>query len=197
MAEQTPAGAEKTGARAWLKKRLVPISGLLLTVAIVVTIVLVYLHDPQIFDRLKGYGYAGAFVISIVLNGTIIFPVSNMALMIAIGVALPQPWLVGILGGVGAGIGELTGYLAGRSGRDIIAKNKMYTRVEGWVKKWGWLAVFLLSVIPFAFDVVGIIAGATRMPVWRFMTACWLGRTLVYTVVIYLAIAGFKALPWL
>jgi uncharacterized membrane protein YdjX (TVP38/TMEM64 family) len=197
MKEQTPAKPEKTGALAWLKKRIAGIFGLLLTVAIVLAIVLCYKHDPDIFKKLQGYGYLGAFVISVVLNATIIFPVSNMALMIAIGVTMPQPWLVGVLGGIAAGIGEMTGYLAGRSGRDIVAKNKIYARVEGWVKKWGWLAVFVLSIFPLAFDVVGIIAGATRMPVWRFFLACLLGRMIVYTFVIYMAVLGLKVLPWL
>lgn len=189
--------SEKMSALAWLKKRLVPLSGLLFSVAIVVAIVVVYKKDPDIFKKLQSYGYPGAFVISVVLNGTIIFPVSNMALMIAIGVTSPMPWLVGVLGGLGAGIGEMTGYLAGRSGRDILARNKMYNKVEGWVKKWGWLAVFVMSIFPFIFDVVGIIAGAMRMPVWRFMTACWLGRTIIYIVVIYMTRMGLKGLPWL
>ncbi len=193
MEEETP---RKTGALAWLKKRIGAVSGLLLSVAIVLAVALVYKKDPDIFNKLKGYGYLGAFVLSIILNATIIFPVSNMAVMIAIGVAVPMPWLVAVLGGLAAGIGEMTGYLAGRSGRSILAKNKMYTRVEGWVKKWGWLAVFVLSIFPFLFDVVGIIAGALRMPVWRFMVACAVGRIIVYTVVIYLAVYGLKVLPW-
>jgi uncharacterized membrane protein YdjX (TVP38/TMEM64 family) len=78
-----------------------------------------------------------------------------------------------------------------------LAKNVIYTRIEGWVKRWGWIAVFLLSIFPFLFDVVGIIAGAMRMPVWRFFVACWLGRTIIYVVVASLASLGFRALPWL
>ena len=84
----------------------------------------------------------------------------------------------------------MTGYVAGRSGRDLLAKNKIYQRVEGWVKRWGWIAVFLLSIFPLVFDVVGIIAGAMRMPVWKFFLATWLGRTITYVTVAYLASAG-------
>ena len=197
MEEETP---RKTGALAWLKKRIGAVLGLLLSVAIVAAVALVYKNDPDIFNKLQSHGYLGpylgAFIISLILNATIIFPVSNMAVMIAIGVTVPMPWLVAVLGGLAAGIGEMTGYLAGRSGRSILAKNKMYTRVEGWVKKWGWLAVFVLSIFPFLFDVVGIIAGALRMPVWRFMVACAVGRVIAYAVVIYLAVYGLKVLPW-
>jgi membrane protein DedA with SNARE-associated domain len=197
MEEKTSPAVAGSNPLFWLKKRLLPIAGLLVTFAIVVAVFLIYRNDPAIFDRLKGYGYAGSFVISVILNGTIIFPVSNMALMVAIGITVPQPWAVGLLGGLGAGIGELTGYVAGRSGRGILSRSKTFNRVEGWVKKWGWLAVFVLSIIPFAFDVVGIIAGALRMPVWRFFLACMMGRIIIYTLLIYLASYGFKVLPWL
>jgi membrane protein YqaA with SNARE-associated domain len=146
------------------------------------------------FDRLKGYGYLGAFIISIILNATIILPVSNMAVMMALGSALPAPALVGIAGGFGAAIGELTGYIAGRSGRDLIAGNKMYSRVEGWVQRWGVWPIFVLSIVPFVFDVVGIAAGALRFPVWKFFVACWLGRTLLYVVMVTAAAYGLKML---
>jgi membrane protein YqaA with SNARE-associated domain len=192
MEEKAP---EKPGTLAWIKKRIISFLGLLLAVAIVLAVALVYKKDPGIFTRLQGYGYLGAFIISIILNATIILPVSNVLLMTAIGMAVPHPWLVGVLGGLAAGIGEMTGYLAGRAGRGILAKNKMYARIEGWVKKWGWFAVFFLSIIPFAFDVVGITAGALRMPVWRFMLACAAGRLVFYVAAIYLAIAGINILP--
>jgi membrane protein YqaA with SNARE-associated domain len=119
-----------------------------------------------------------------------------MLVMMAIGAAMPMPWLVGITGGIGAAIGEMTGYLAGRSGRGLLAKSKVYARVEGWVKKWGWLAVFILAIFPFAFDVVGIIAGALRMPVWRFFLACWVGRTVLYVAMVWGAAQGLNILPW-
>jgi uncharacterized membrane protein YdjX (TVP38/TMEM64 family) len=72
----------------------------------------------------------------------------------------------------------------------------MYQRVEGWVKKWGWIMVFILSIIPFAFDVVGIIAGAMRMPLWKFFIACWLGRTIFYIAVAYAGAGVFEAFHW-
>jgi membrane protein YqaA with SNARE-associated domain len=187
---------EKQSVRAFLKKRLAALGGLLASLVIMAAIFIIYLHDPQIFTRMQDYGYAGAFIISVILNGTLIFPVSNMAVMMAIGAAMPLPWLVGVAGGAGAGIGEMTGYLAGRSGRGLLAKSKVYSRVERWVKKWGWLAVFLMSIVPFAFDVVGITAGALRMPVWRFMLACWLGRTISYVTMVYMVSWGLRFLPF-
>lgn len=175
----------------WLKKSIVPLATLLGAIAIFAVIAWLYIRYPGFFDRLKGYGYLGVFVISVLLNATVIIPVSVMAIISSLGGALPLPFVVGLVGGVGAAIGEITGYLAGRAGRDLLAKNRIYVRVEGWVQRWGMLAVFLLSIFPLLFDVVGIIAGATRMPVWKFVLACWLGRTIIYIAVAYLGYFGF------
>ena len=180
----------------WLRKRLVPLAGLLGALAIIIVVGWFYLKYPDFFENLKKYGYLGAFIISVILNATVIIPVSNMTVIMALGVALPLPWLVGLAGGIGAAIGEMTGYVAGRSGRALLAKNKIYQRMEGWVKRWGWIAVFVLSIFPLVFDVVGIIAGAARMPLWKFFLASWLGRTVSYVAVAYLASFGFKAIPW-
>ena len=203
MNDTTGGKPGKKGILPWLKKRIVPLAGLLLALAIIITVGLLYLRYPNFFENLKDYankgalfGYGATFVISVLLNATVIIPVSNMTIIAGLGAILPLPWLVGLVGGLGAGIGEMTGYIVGRSGRDLLAKNKMYTRVERWVNKRGWIAVFILSIFPFVFDVVGIIAGAMRMPLWRFFLATWLGRTVSYVTVAYLASLGFKAIPW-
>jgi len=194
---------EKTGVWAWLKKKLVPLSGLLFSVAIVAIVGYMYFTHREFFHNLQRFGdkpaliaYGATFLISVFLNATIIIPVSNMTIIFALGAILPSPWVVGLVGGLGAVIGEMTAYIAGRSGRSLIAKNKVYTRVEGWVKRRGWIAIFFLSAFPFIFDVVGIIAGALRMPVWKFMIPTFAGRTVTYIIVAYLAAYGFKALPW-
>jgi membrane protein YqaA with SNARE-associated domain len=185
-----------TGWLAWLRKRIVPVAGLLLAIAIMVGIVCFYFQNKDIFRELRAYGYLGAFVISIILNASILLPVSNMAIIMTLGATLPSPVIVGVVGGIGAAIGEMTGYIAGRSSRGLLAKSSVYNRVEGWVKRWGWIAVFILSVFPFVFDIVGIIAGALRMPLWKYFVACWLGRTISYVFMAYMASLGFKAIPW-
>jgi membrane protein DedA with SNARE-associated domain len=183
--------------RDWFKKHYLPLLGLLATLAIIAVVSIIYIKNPHIFKELEGYGYTGVFVISVVLNATIILPVSNMTIIMAMGATLPLPIIVGVVGGIGAGIGEMTGYLAGRSGRGLLSKSNMYTRVEKWVKRWGWIAIFVLSIVPFFFDIAGIIAGAMRMPVWKYFLATWLGRTVIYVTVAYLASIGIHALPWL
>jgi membrane protein DedA with SNARE-associated domain len=177
----------------WIRKRYVPLLGLLFAAGIIAGVSIIYFNNKNIFRDLEQYGYLGAFVISIILNATLIIPVSNMAIIFTLGAAPGlSPLFIGLAGGIGAGIGEMTGYLAGRSGRSLVSKNNVYNKVEKWVKRWGWIAVFVLSIFPFIFDVAGIIAGAMRMPAWKFFLATWLGRTISYVTVAYLAHLGFQ-----
>jgi uncharacterized membrane protein YdjX (TVP38/TMEM64 family) len=182
---------------AWLKKSIAPLVALLGALAVFVFVGWFYLQYPGFFKEFEKYGYAGVFLVSLILNATVIIPVSAMAVISSLGGAFPSPLLVGLAGGVGAAIGEIVGYLAGRAGRDLLAKNRIYVRVERWVQKFGWIAVLVLSIFPFLFDIVGIIAGATRMPAWKFFLACWLGRTILYIAVAYFGSMLFDVIPWL
>jgi len=182
---------------AWLKKSSIPLAGLLGALAIFVIVGWLHFKYPDFFKSFERYGYLGVFVVSLILNATVIVPVSAMAIIASMGGAMPFPFLVGVIGGIGAAIGEMTGYVAGRAGRDLLAKNKIYIRVERWVQRWGMVAVFVLSIFPFLFDIVGIIAGATRMPFWKFFIACLFGRMILYVAVAYIGSALFNLIPWL
>ena len=178
----------------WVKSRLLPILMLVFIVGIVVGAFLAYQHG--MIDKLKGYGYLGTFIISVILNASVILPIGNFAVMAFLGATLPSATLVGLAGGIGAAIGEMTGYVAGYSGQALVTKktNKWYLMFERWLRKWGALAVFLLSIFPFAFDVVGCIAGACKYPAWKFFIACWLGRTILYIGVAWAGALGWDAL---
>lgn len=171
----------------WLKKRLVPLLILLLVIAIIVGIFYFYRYYPDRAAQLKGYGYLGAFLISLTLNATIVLPAGNILILAILGATLPSATLVGLAGATGAAIGEITGYMAGYSGRAMVRRQRTYARLEGWVKKWGAITIFILSLVPFVFDLAGIAAGVLRFPLWKFLLACWLGRTILY---ILIALAG-------
>jgi membrane protein DedA with SNARE-associated domain len=198
MTEPTPVITTKPRFWARWKKRILPICGLLVAVGIFALVGFFYFKNPDFFkqDNIAKFGYAGVFFVSVILNATIIIPISNMTVILAMGAILPMPWLVGLIGGIGAVIGEMTGYIAGRSGRNLLAGNKVYVRVEKWVKKRGWIAIFFLSAFPFFFDLVGIIAGALRMPLWEFALPTFAGRTITYTIVAYLGAYGIQLFPW-
>ncbi len=162
--------------------------------AITVTIVCLYRKSPETFSQLENYGYFGAFVISLLFNATVVLPAGNVFVLAALGAVLRYPLLVGVAAGAGAVIGELSGYLAGYSGRKIFMRSKLYNRVEEWLRRWGSLTIFLLSIAPLFFDVAGLAAGVTRFPIKKFIFYCWLGRTLFYIVVAFAGAYGWEAL---
>jgi len=183
----------KMDKRDWIKKKSIPLLALLLVIAITVGIIYFYKNYPDRVDQLKSYGYLGAFLISLTLNATVILPAGNILILSVFGAVLPSAIVVGLVGGAGAAIGEITGYMAGYSGRGLVERSKVYNRVEGWMRRWGALTIFIMSVVPFIFDLAGIAAGVLRFPFWKFFLLCWLGRTLLYIVVALAGAWGWEA----
>ncbi len=184
----------RVGKGEWVKKKFIPSLTLLLIIAVMVGIFYFYKNYPSRIDELKAYGYLGVFLISLIFNATVILPAGNFLVIAAFGATLPSPILVGLVGGVGATIGEITGYMAGYSGRVIMQRQATYARLEGWVRKWGVLTIFILSLVPFFFDLAGIAAGVLRIPIWKFLIACWAGRTIGYIIIALAGAWGWEAL---
>ena len=189
--------------KGWLTRALVPILTVIFVIAVTVSLHLFYGRHQERLVELKNYVYLGAFLISLIGNATIIFPVAVLGIIISMGIALYPatglfgPIVVGLAGGAGAAIGEMTGYMAGFSGRGVMEDSKLYLRLVGWLRRWGILTVFILAVVPFFFDVVGLAAGALRFPLWKFIIFCWLGRTILYVGIGVLWALGYKiALPY-
>jgi len=181
---------DNNGDENWLKRWALPIGGLMLVVAIV-AVITIYAEE---IEGLQQYGYLGAFLISVLLNATLILPAGNFIILAALGDAVDYPTLVGIMGGLGAAIGESTGYLAGYSGRAIIRKQILYKKMEVWLKKWGSFIIFGLAAAPLFFDLMGIAAGVLRFPYWRFFVATWLGRTILYVLIAWAGALGWDTL---
>jgi membrane protein YqaA with SNARE-associated domain len=129
------------------------------------------------------YGYPAIFLVSLLGNLSVIFPAPSYIVVFAASSAL-NPVAVGIIAGLGATLGELTGYVAGASGKGVIENRPTYQRIRLAVEKWGVWIIFLLGVIPnFFFDIGGMVAGATRMSLWRFILAAWVGKSIRLTIV--------------
>lgn len=146
------------------------------------------------FATLGALGYPGILLVSLLGNATIILPAPSLALVFAMGSALP-PVLVGLAAGIGEALGELTGYAAGFGGRAVIENQRMYKRLAAWMQRRGSITVFVLSAIPNPFfDLAGIAAGSLRYSVWRFLFFCWLGKTIKTTVVAW---AGAQSITFI
>ncbi|HEX2034242.1 MAG TPA: VTT domain-containing protein [Chloroflexota bacterium] len=139
-------------------------------------------HIPE----LGALGYLGAFLMMLSLSAALFLPSPVLVLNVALGEALPSPLLTGVAIGLGSALGELTGYLAGRSGNPLLAGTRAYRRVEGAVRRHGPAVILGMALIPNPFaDVTGIVAGALGIGWWRFLLITGAGRTVRAVAIAY------------
>ncbi len=168
------------------RSRLTPARLKLIRVLAVLFIIVLSVLIVLWGDRLAGlgaYGYPGLFLLNLLASATLILPAPGLALALAAGATL-NPYLVGLAVGSGSTLGELTGYIAGASGRGMVQDDPNYERVRGWMARHALWVIFVPNPI---FDVAGLAAGAMRIPVWQFLGAAWLGKVIKGTLV---ALAG-------
>mgnify|MGYP005842755283 FL=1 len=179
------------GADSREKRKQVRKLALAVATALTVTVLIVIFQDQ--IRALSQFGYPGVFVVSFLSNATVVFPAPGLAFTFAMGSVL-NPLFVGLVAGAGEALGEIVGYAAGSAGSDIVSSGRIHERLERFTRRYGTLAVFVLAVIPAGlFDFVGLVAGAMRMSVWRFLLAAWLGKT---TKTLMVAYAGLNLLSW-
>lgn len=159
-----------------------------LTVVAILVALGAALYFRERLQALQQYGYAAVFLVGLISNATLILPVPGLAVSSVLG-GVFNPWLVGLVGGVGQALGELTGYMAGYSGQTFVDDYAVYDRLTQWMQRYGALAVFLLAFIPNPiFDVGGMIAGALRFPLCKFLASCIAGKVIKN---ILFALAGY------
>lgn len=162
----------------------------LAVVAVIALSLLIVLYGNQLVG-LGAYGYPGLFLLNLLASATLILPAPGLALALAAGATL-NPYFVGLVVGSGSTLGELTGYIAGASGRGMVENDPSYPRVRRWMGQYGLWVIFVLSLVPNPiFDVAGIVSGTMRIPVWKFLGATWCGKIIKSTLV---ALAGAGAM---
>lgn len=176
--------------RRWAKRHWVTIT----TVAVVVILSLVIYSTGGISDDISAYGYLGVFLVSLLASTVLFVPIPSIPVIFLMG-AILNPFLVGLISGIGESIGEITGYTAGFSGRESLDNKQRYTKIKGWMRRRGTLVLFLFSAIPnMFFKLVGIAAGAIRYPFWKYLIVVFAGKTIKGTAI---ALIGYWSLRML
>ncbi|MBI2832457.1 MAG: VTT domain-containing protein [Chloroflexi bacterium] len=163
------------------------------------------LHLP--IYRFSWLAYLTIFLVFLISNLTVIAPVPvSLSAMMAASLQW-NPALIVLFASVGATLGELSGYFAGRLGRKIAFSGALMSctnrflctdQIEKWVHRYGMWAIFLLAVQPvLPFDIAGIVAGTARMPMRMFLPALWAGRVIKYLIIAYAAAGMGSAIPLL
>ena len=161
---------------------------------------------------MSDYLYAGVFLAALI--ETIIPPIPTMAVFPTAGfiasqngLGVPELFLLGILGGLGASIGSTVIYLiALKLGRAALLKYLKYvkvsenklTKVEQWFQKYGDKAVLFGRMIPVFREMVSIPAGLLKMKLPKFLAytilgSCGWSMTLIF-IGYYFGIAAIEFL---
>jgi len=122
-----------------LTKRRLLGAAILLGVAGLTYLLIVNRNHIQDFAAL---GYPGIFLVALMSSATVLVPGPGLMITIAMG-AVFNPFWVAIAAGLGAGFGEITGYLVGFSGRELVNKTLWHEKVDGWIKKYMVYGLFL------------------------------------------------------
>ncbi len=194
---QESSEAEPRGVGLYLERRRRRLELLLLGVIALLAVALLALFfalDLGV-DDVERWGYGGLFGIALLRAASVVLPMPGAGITFAAGGFLdsawgvPAPVLVGVVVGFAESLGEFTGYAAGMTGSQMLRKRGVYQRIKDWMERRAFLTVFAMSLTPSPlFDVAGLVAGATRVPVRVFYPAMLMGKVLRGIVV---ATAGF------
>ena len=158
---------------------------------VLVGTVLLLVYRKQL-QHLEEYGYPGIFLLSVLTNATVLIPLPGVVLTSAMG-AVFNPLYVALAAGTGAALGELSGYLAGFGGQVWLDNKVWYQRLEDWISRYKHWPIILLAFIPNpVFDMAGFIAGASKMPLWKFLLFTWIGKVAKMLLFAYLGAGIFK-----
>jgi membrane protein DedA with SNARE-associated domain len=155
---------------------------------------LVLLFDPGVTDGVETLAYAGVFVVNVLMTAHVMPLPGASALGQAVIVRQAGqrefPWVVGLAGGIGMGIGEVVPYYVGSLSQRV---GRAYEqKIPHVLKRWGdrlatpvrWLmhrfpepTLFILSAVPNPiYEVAGLSAGSTHLSFARFIVPTVAGK---------------------
>lgn len=134
------------------------------------------------------YGYLGIFLISLLGAMSIFLPVPYTVVIFILG-GLPtfNPIWIAVAAGLGAAIGEFSGYLIGVGGRRVI-KDKYKKKMDFLTKlfkKYGPVAIFVFALTPLPDDLLFIPLGVMRYNLLRAFLPAILGKFLSNLIIAY------------
>ncbi len=194
LEESVPAQSSKKILALAEKKRKTILRIVLIVFFVGFTLFIAINRQNITFEKLSALGYLGVFLMAWIGSTTVLLPIPHLAFTFTMGSVL-VPWWIGLCAGFGDSLGELWGYIAGYAVEDLVDRWKVYPKIEGWVREHGMVTIFLMGAVPMPlFDMAGMAAGATGMPVWKFYLATWSGKTFKAIVVAW---AGYYGIAWL
>lgn len=143
-------------------------------------------------------GYIGVFLANFISSLTLFFPVPAFVLLATLSKTLNPPLLI-LAASLGSTLGELSAYVFGSGVLHVVKEKnkfkneheKQWKRVRGLFKRYGGAAViFVFSLTPLPFDIIGIFCGYIKYDMKKFLIATFLGRLALSIIIVYGSILG-------
>jgi membrane protein YqaA with SNARE-associated domain len=182
----------------WLKMALyiVILSGVSYGFYVLLQYLTAYLGIPE--EGFAPIAYLIVFGVTLIANASIFVPVIfHISIMVwAIESCNCNLALVVLVASVAGALGEITGYYAGYLGKRIVLAESTpgYNRFVGWMQRYGPWGIFLVSLQPLT-DIAGLLAGASKLPLWKFFLPCWPAKFIKYFVICYFGGEVLNILP--
>jgi membrane protein DedA with SNARE-associated domain len=178
---------------------------------------IIFLAFPDLDEGLEGFGYASVFLMNLASTATFFIPVPGLtaaaqALIATEGDDARFPWLVGVAGGLGMAVGEITAYYAGYLGAELARGrefpgpanmkrfvDRVLRGVHWLMDRYGMVTLFVLSAIPNPlFEFAGLTAGSVRMQFRRFFVSVTAGKIVRGLLLAYFGTDVFNTIrDWL
>jgi membrane protein YqaA with SNARE-associated domain len=123
------------------------------------------------------YGYVGIFFIAFIGALSIFIPVPYTVVIFTLGGSF-DPILMALVAGLGAALGEFSGYMLGAYGAKVISTERR-RKMEFMVKvfnKWGPLTIFIFALTPLPDDLLFIPLGMVRYSIIKAFAAALAGK---------------------
>lgn len=189
--------------------RLLIISLTALAVYFILSLIVVDLASPSImvYNWILGFGlvfgYLGAFLVAFLGNATFLIPIPYMIITFILGGLtdtsgqfLFDPIMVGLIAGMGATIGEMTGYLLGYGGSRFIEegqRNAFSKYIEEHPRATPFL-VWFLAISPLPDDFVILPLGAAKYPWWKVAIPQYVGKSMFMIFAAWLGRMSYQTL---
>lgn len=126
--------------------------------------------NPEPFLK---FGYLGLFIFNIFSSGLFLLPtlIGKMNLLALV-----------LVSALGMSVNESINWIMGSSSDVLIKESSFEKRIESMIRRYEFPTIFFLALIPFPFDIVGIVAGRLNISYLRFIIPILLARILRFLI---------------